>query len=187
MRAALLEPHAAVRFGVAVNRASGAPAILLDNLRFGGTLSLPPMTPAAALQYDFERGGTWQGRDGVVTQGANSGEQWFLGASSLCLSINGSSSGRVWTTPLSSPPAGATVSYRVFIPGGAPVVAVQPYVADKNWVWAQSYNANLPRNGWVTLTAVIPANATLPVKEIGVKFYLNGQYSGPLYLDSVQW
>ncbi|RYZ09719.1 MAG: hypothetical protein EOO73_02220 [Myxococcales bacterium] len=187
VRTALLEPHAAVRLGVAVNRAGGAPAILLDNLRFGGSLSLPPMTPAAGLQYDFERGGTWRGKEGVVTQAANSGEQWFLGASSLRVTINGSSSGRVYTKPLSSPPAGATVSYRVFIPGGAPVTAVQPYVADKNWVWAQSYNANLPRNGWVTLTAVIPPNATLPVQEIGVKFYLSGPYSGPLYLDAVQW
>lgn len=187
VRTALLEPHAAVRFGIAVNRANGAPPILLDNLRFGGTLSLPPLTPAAALQYDFERGGTWEGHDGVVTQAANSGLQWYLGASSLRVTINGSTSGRVWTAPTSSPPAGATVSYRVFIPGGAPITAVQPYVADNNWVWAQSYNTNLPRNGWLTLTAVVPANATLPVKEIGVKFYLNGQYSGPVYLDSVQW
>jgi hypothetical protein len=187
VRTALLEPQASVRYGIAVNRANGAPAILLDNLRFAGTLSLPPMTPAGSLQYDFERGGLWRGRDGVVTQAFNSGSNWFLGASSLQVNINGNSSGRVFTTPTSSPPAGATVSYHVYIPGGAPITAVQPYVADKNWVWAQSYNTNLPRNGWITLTAVIPANAALPVQEIGVKFYLNGQYSGPVYLDAVQW
>lgn len=139
------------------------------------------------LQHDFERGGTWLGRDGIVVGAANSAEQWYLGASSLRVNINGSTSGRVWTTPLTSPPLGATVSYHVYIRGGAPVLAVQPYVSDKNWVWAQSYNTSLPRNGWVTLTAVVPANATLPLKEIGVKFYLNGPYSGPLYLDAVQW
>jgi hypothetical protein len=187
VRAALLEPHAAVRLGIAVNRPGGAPAILLDNMRFGGTLSLPAMTPALGLQYNFERGGNWAGHDGIVTGAANSSAQWFLGGSSLRVDINGSTDGRVFTTPAPAPPPGTTVSYHVFIPGGAPVVAVQPYVADNNFVWAQTYNANLPRNGWVTLTATVPANAALPLKEIGVKFYLNAAYNGPLYLDAVQW
>ena len=78
------------------------------------------------------------------------------------------------------------MSYHVFIPGGAPVLAVLPYVSD-NFVWVQSDNTSLLRNGWVTLTAVVAANATLPLKEIDVKFYLGGQCSGPLYLDTVQW
>jgi len=64
---------------------------------------------------------------------------------------------------------------------------VQPYSADKNLVWAQSYNTRLPQNARVTVTAVVPANATLPLEEIGAKVYLSGQYSGPLCLDALQW
>ena len=56
-----------------------------------------------------------------MTQAFNSGSNWFLGASSLQINIDGNGSGRVFTTPTSSPPAGATVSYHVYIPGGAPI------------------------------------------------------------------
>ena len=70
---------------------------------------------------------------------------------------------RRWTTHFCQ--LGSIVSYHADIPGGAPVLADQPYVSDKNWVWAQTCNTNLRRNGWVTLTAVVAPNATLPFKK----------------------
>jgi len=189
VRAALQAQHADVRFGVSVNRAQGAPPILLDNLRFNGTMSLPAPAPSFKVQYDFERGGEWTGRDGVVSAIARSRAHAFMGFKSMQLDLIGSSAsaGRVWTAPVTSPPAGRTVSFRVFIPSGAPISAVQPYLADGNWVWAQSYNTNLPRDAWVTMTAVVPQNAALPLKEIGVKFYTSAAYTGPVFLDAIQW
>jgi hypothetical protein len=187
VRTALGQVHSDVRFGLAVNRANGAPPILLDNMRFGGTLSLPAPAPNLGLQYSFERGGNWEGRDGVVTATANTSVQKVVGSMSMAVSLSGSTSGRVWTKPVTSPPPGTTVNYRVYIPSGAAVTAIQPYVSDSNYVWAQSYNTNLPRNAWIPVTAVVPANAQLPAKEIGIKIYLSSQYSGPIYVDAVQW
>ncbi|MES1183997.1 MAG: hypothetical protein ABUL60_09280 [Myxococcales bacterium] len=187
VRTALGQANVDVRWSIAVNRPNASPAILLDNMRFAGTLGLPAVTPSFVLQHDFERGGTWEKREGAVTAAANSAARSYLGSSSLKVTLNGSGTGRVWTKPLVSPPPGATVSYRVYVPQGAPVTAIQPYVADKNFVWAQRYNTNLPRNAWIPVSAVVPANAQLPAQEIGVKIYLSAPYSGPIYIDAVQW
>lgn len=39
----------------------------------------------------------------------------------------------------------------------------------------------------MTVTAVIPSWAASPIREVGVKVYLGAPYSGPLYLDAIQW
>lgn len=187
VHSALLEPHADVRFGIAVNTPHGAPSVLLDNLRFGGTLSLPAPGPTGPLQYDFERGGAWDGQEGAVVSTSNSTDRAYVGFSSLRVDLDGSTEGRVWTVPTASLAAGTTVTYRVYIPSGAPIAAVQPYVADANDNWGHTYNANLPQDGWMTLTATVPADAALPVSELGVKFYLSTPYTGPVYLDAIQW
>jgi len=67
------------------------------------------------------------------------------------------------------------------------VSAVQPYVADNNWNWSQSFNTNLPRNGWATVTAVVPSSAAAPVREVGIKFYLSAPYEGDIYVDAISW
>ena len=86
-----------------------------------------------------------------------------------------------------SPAPGTTISYRVFIPTGTPISAVQPYIADANLVWTHSYHQNLPWGAWMTLTVTVPQQVTLPVEEIGVKFYLSAPHTGPVYLDAIQW
>lgn len=187
LRTALLQQHADVRFGIAVNTPPGAPPVLLDALRFDGALSMPSEPPPLTTQYNFERGGTWQGREGAVVSTINSGDTAFLGSTSLRVDLNGASTGRVWTAPDSSPAPGTTISYRVFIPSGTPISSVQPYVADANWVWSQSWNPNLPWGGWMTLSVLVPQGVSLPLKEIGVKFYLSAPHTGPVYLDAIQW
>lgn len=187
LRTALAQQHADVRFGIAINTPQGAPPLLLDHLRFEGTLSMPPAEPPLTTQYNFERGGAWEGIEGAVVATGNAGNLGFLGSSSLKVSLNGSSSGRVWTKPATSPPPGATISFRVYIPSGTPISAVQPYVADANWVWSESWNPNLPRNAWMTLSVAVPPGVSLPLKEIGVKFYLSAPHTGPVYVDAIQW
>lgn len=188
VQAALSQAHSDVRWGIAVNTPQGAPPVQLDNMRFAGTLSPPPAPPSlTGIQFDFERGGAWTGFDGAVVYAGNATLEAYTGSGSLRVDINGSSDGRVYTAPASSPAAGSTVRYRVYIPSGAPISSVQPYIMDQNWVWSDSWNPNLPRDGWVTLTVTVPPNATLPLQEIGVKFYLNGSYTGPVYLDAIEW
>lgn len=187
VRTALAQQHTDVRFGIAINTPQGAPPVVLDYLRFAGTLSMPPAPPPLVTQYDFERGGVWESYDGAVASSGQSGEVSYLGASSLKVNLSGSSAGRVFTQPVTSPAPGTTISYRVYIPNGTPVSAVQPYVADANWVWSHSYNTNLPWGAWMTLTVVVPQGVTLPLREIGVKFYLSAPHTGPVYVDAIQW
>lgn len=189
VHAALAAQHNDVSFGIAVNTPSGAPPVLLDNLRFGGTLSMGASAPPMGdVKFNFERGGVWSGRDGDVVFADNSADVGgFNSAMSLRVDLDGFSEGRVWTVPLASPPAGATVTFRVYVPSDAPLVSLTPYMMDSNWQWTDSWNPNLLRDAWVTVTAVVPANAALPLNQLGVKFYLNAPYEGPIYIDAVEW
>jgi hypothetical protein len=51
---------------------------------------------------------------------------------------------------------------------------------------SDSWNTNLPWDGWLTVTATVPANAALPLNEIGVKIYMSQPDSGAIYVDSIQ-
>ncbi len=171
-------------FGIAVNTEPGAPPVSLDNLRFSGSSPVPAPTSV----YDFESGTAgFDQSDGIVTSVATSSAQAFDGSQCLAVNLNGSTDGRVWTVPGASPTPGSTVSVRVFIPNGAPVLSVSPYLMDQNWTWTDSWNQSLSHGQWVTLSVTVPANAVLPLNELGLKFYMNGSYQGPIYVDSIDW
>lgn len=186
--AALREVRRDVRFGIAAVTPTGAPPLLLDNLRFAGTLeSAPTPPPELGVIHDFEKLGVWEGRDGNVVAAVPSATVGFESPMSLEIELNGSSEGRIWTTPSQSPEPGTQIYFRVYIPSDAPVLAISPYVMDAHWVWTDSWNATLPRDTWVTLTTVVPQTAALPLNQLGIKVYLSGPYSGPIYLDAVGW
>ncbi len=48
--------------------------------------------------------------------------------------------GFVYTEPVVSPAPGTTVEFRVYIPTGAPVTAIQPHLFDAGWRWVDSWN-----------------------------------------------
>ncbi len=156
-------------------------------MRMAGAISSAASIPNDATQYDFERGGLWTNVEGAVASGSPSGDVSFFGARSLRVNIDGSSDGRIWVEPAVSSSPGDTVTFRVYIPSGAPVSAVQPYVSDADYVWHHSWNPNLPRDAWMPVTATIPASINTPVREIGVKLYCSEPYTGPVYLDAIQW
>jgi len=189
VREELLRAHGDVRFGIAVNTPNGAPPVLLDDMRFAGTLSGGPNPPDMhGVRHDFERAVAWEGRDGIVTGTIpSSAVGGFNSSMALRINIAGGSEGRAWTAPSESPPPGSTLSYRVYIPSGVPLRAVSPYVIDRNGQWRDSWNTNLPRDTWVTLQVTVPSNATVPLQQLGLKVYLNGTYNGPIYVDSIGW
>lgn len=187
IRTALAQPQADVRFGIAINKPQNAPAMTLDNLRFDGDLSMPPAVPVFDQVEDFERESAWSEFDGSIVAAERSDDVAFLGRNSLQADFAGGGASRIWTQPSEGPAPGKTVSFSVYIPPGTPLSAVQPYVEDANYNWAQTWNTNLPRGGWVTVTTTVPASAALPIREVGVKFYLNAPYNGSIYLDAVRW
>lgn len=190
LKTSLLSQQTGVRFHVAVNTAQGAPAVILDYLRFAGNLQEGPPAPERGVtRYEFEQGGAWQGVAGAVIGSATSTTVGGYGTPSA-LKVNLASTGVdgfIYTEPVVSPEPGSTVKFRVYIPTGAPVTAIQPYLFDAAWRWVDSWNPSLPRDAWITLSVNVPADAVAPIREIGLKLYVSQPYSGPIYLDAVEY
>lgn len=190
IKTSLLSQQTGVRFHVAVNTPQGAPSVILDYLRFAGNLQEGAPSPERGVtRFEFEQGGEWQGVAGAVTGSATTSEVGGYGTPSA-LKVNLTASGVdgfIYTEPYVSPEPGSIVKFRVYIPTGAPITAIQPYLFDANWQWVDSWNPNLPRDAWVTLSVTVPINATTPVREIGLKLYVSQPYNGPVYVDAVEY
>src|SRR5690606_29112095 len=142
---ALTETHPDLRWGIATNTQGGAPALLLDNMRFTGTQLPGASIPYLPIHFDFDHGDIWPEFEGDVASVETSGDVAYTGASSLKVMLDGDSDGRVWVEPTSAIQPGSMITFRVFVPDGAPVVAIQPYVADNNWVWDETWNTSFPQ------------------------------------------
>lgn len=189
IESSLLTPQTGVRFSVAVNTPEGAPPLLLDNLRFAGALQDgPPSPPRGVTRFEFERGLAWTGVEGSVTSSQISSDVGGYNTPSA-LKVNmvpTGTEGLVYTEPHASPEPGSTVRLRVYIPSGAPVTAIQPYIMDQNWEWVDSWNPDLPRDSWVTLSVDVSEDILLPLNELGLKIYTSAPYSGPIYIDAIE-
>jgi hypothetical protein len=88
-------------------------------------------------------------------------------------------------------PAGATITFRVWVPAGSKLTAIQPYVlqgAAGGWAWTGAWRAvsSLQTGAWNTLTVQVPANAAA-VAELGVVFTTSGGATFSAYIDSVSF
>jgi hypothetical protein len=94
--------------------------------------------------------------------------------------------------PACKVPAGATVTFRVWIPSGSNLSAVQSYAlqgAAGGWAWTGTWRAasTLQAGNWNTLTVPVPSNAAA-LAELGVVFTLSGPSGGAAaYVDSVSY
>jgi len=161
----------------AVLNAGGVP------LATGGTVADP-------ARYNFE--GSAQGwfATGSATSATSSSDRAFDGTGSLKVTLSGSGSGYA---KLSAPaiPAGALVTFHVWIPTGTALSSVQPYVlqgASGNWAWTGNWQAasQLHAGAWNTLTVQVPSSAAA-LAEVGVELALNGTTSATAYVDAVNY
>jgi hypothetical protein len=143
-----------------------------------------------AAQYNFESGTqSFTGTTGLTV--SSSTDRAFAGTRSLKVSLSVGSAANHYAK-LSNPSglsAGKTVTFRIWVPSGANLAHVQPYVMDTNWSWTgnlQTY-ASLTKNAWNTINVTIPSGATGPFKEIGVEVRNSGSYNGSVYIDSITW
>ncbi len=190
IKASLLTQQAGVRFGLAVNTPNGAPPILLDNLRFAGALAQGPSAPPRGnSQYEFEQKAGWPGAVGSVQSSqSSSAVGGFNTPRALRINLAATATdGRVFVKPTISPQPGTSVAFRVFIPSGTPITAIQPYFMDGNWTWTAGWYPNLPPDAWVTLTVNVPATAVGPFNELGIKIYTSSPFVGPIYLDAIEY
>jgi hypothetical protein len=85
-------------------------------------------------------------------------------------------------------PPGTTVTFHVYVPDGAAIAWIQPYVQDAAFVFSGIYAdvACLTRDGWSTLALTVPSGGT-QVGRMGVQFYVTPAWTGTVYVDSVSW
>jgi hypothetical protein len=84
-------------------------------------------------------------------------------------------------------PAGATVSFHVWIPAGHQISNIQPYSEDFNYGWDSSWYGNLTAGAWNTLTIKVPTSRTTPLKQLGLQFSIGAAWTGTVYVDSIDW
>lgn len=158
----------------------------------GGTSGTGGSTSTDSARYGFESGTQgWTRSGGMITGVASSTTSVFAGTRSLAATFNGAAGTQ--SVRVSSPgtPRSATVTYRVWVPSGSRITAVQPYVlqgAAGNWAWTGSWRpiSALTTNAWNTFTVKVPANAAA-IAELGVSFTTNATWSGTAFVDSVTW
>jgi len=140
-------------------------------------------------EYNFEAGTQSWAAGGTGTSVTQSVGQAYMGSHSLAVNFNGpagQSSASIASPPI---PAGAAVSFHIWIPAGSKVDWLQPYVQDQNWTWTSNWQptSSLTAGAWNTVTLTIPSVAVLPLRSVGVQFDTTAQWTGACYIDSVSW
>jgi len=148
----------------------------------------PGINPDPA-QYHFETDTQrWSSSGAQIAGVATSTAQHFAGNQSLAVNFNGTTAGTSSVNVSDvNVPAGTAITFRVWIPGGSTITAVEPYLSDYNWAWASSWYGNLTANAWNTITLTVPSGHTTPLKQLGLRLSTNAAWSGTSYIDSVSW
>lgn len=153
----------------------------------GGSSSSDP------ARYSFESGtSSWVSAGAPIASVASSTARAYAGTRSLAVNFNGPAGTQAVRVSSPATPGGATVTFRVWIPSGSRISAVQPYAlqgASGNWAWTGNWRAvsSLTANAWNTITVTVPSNAATPLWELGVQFTTDGTWTGTAYIDSVTW
>jgi hypothetical protein len=145
-----------------------------------------------SAQYNFETSAQgWAATGPGVSAVARSTDRAFAGTAALKVTLGTTGDGYA---KVSNPsvPAGALLRFRVGVPAGSTLTAVQPYAlqgAAGGWAWTGNWQSasSLQAGNWNTLDVAVPSNAAA-LAEIGVLFTLSGSASGAAaYVDSVSY
>jgi hypothetical protein len=152
-------------------------------------VAAPP--PPDSAQYSFETGTQGWATGSGVTGVASSSTRAFAGTHSLAVNVAETAAGTA-QIGVAGPaiPAGAKVTFHVFIPSGSTIDAVQPFAlqnASANWAWTGTWQGGLKANAWNTFTITVPTSAVTPLYGIGVEFQASAAWTGTLYVDSIAW
>jgi hypothetical protein len=149
--------------------------------------------PSDPSQYGFESSTqAWATTGGMLTAVASSTDRAFAGARSLKVSVSGAAGSQRVRVTSPATPAGASVTFRVYVPSGSALASVQPYVlqgAAGGWAWTGSWRAasSLTANQWNAITVQVPSNAAVPLAELGVELTTQASWTGAVYIDAVAW
>jgi hypothetical protein len=146
---------------------------------------------ADTATYSFENGANGWATRGAATREVLSDAYVFAGRGSLefrVANLSGTRKAFVYTTLPRIAGRHTRIIAHLYVPVGAPPLLATTYVLDKSWAWSNGPFPVLTPGQWTTVTYALPAQAQLPIHELGLMI-LTGKdvtpYSGPLYLDSV--
>ncbi|WP_256217649.1 cadherin-like beta sandwich domain-containing protein [Paenibacillus sp. OV219] len=174
-----------------MNRTRRLAALFLIMSMIAAMLAIPASANATTdtALFNFENGSqSFTGTGGAALSASS--EQAYAGAQSLKMSVNVTGASTSPFAKLSNPAglaAGSTYEFHIWVPSGANIAGIQPYMMDKNWSWTGalvSYSS-LTKDSWNTLTLTIPAAALNPFNELGVQLQTSGDFNGSIYIDSI--
>ena len=152
------------------------------------------------IGYDFETdvsGWTPLASDPVVASLDTTTAEVFRGQQALAVTISHAGTGTdLGEAFVSAPatPAGAAVTYRVYVPSGTVIDHIQPFVQESAqspvpWRWTGDYvdAADLVTDSWQTYTVTVPADAAMPLDSLGVEFGATGAGDTVCYIDAIDW
>jgi aryl-phospho-beta-D-glucosidase BglC (GH1 family) len=163
-----------------------------------------PGTNPDPTKFNFETDTQGWSVSGAQIAGiATSSAQHFAGKRSLAVNFNGTAAGQS-SVELSDVvvPAGATITFHVWVPVGSQVTTIEPYFASFDWnVWRSTWYGSLTAGAWNTLTITVPltytyvdsnkntvtADTITPLKRLGLKISTGAAWTGTLYIDSIDW
>jgi hypothetical protein len=130
----------------------------------------------------------WAISGSQITGITTSTAQHFAGKQSLAVNFSDTGSGNS-SIQLSDlvVPAGATVTFHIWVPAGNQFTKIQPYLQDYNWNWTSGSSETLVADAWNTLTIAVPPSAITPMKRFGLQISTGAAWTGTIYIDSINW
>lgn len=147
---------------------------------------------ADSARYNFERNAQgWAATEGSFVSVARSTENAFAGQAALAGAMRATRAARhsiVVERPTPSPAAQAELTFHVFVPDGAAVDWLQPFVVESGSAsrFTGQYVASPEQGRWLIVRLTVPSDAS-SIATLGVQFHTSGAWTGTLYVDSVTW
>jgi PKD repeat protein len=123
-------------------------------------------------------------------------EKAFKGNASLEVKIAGAADG-MSDAKIDSKviPAGSTITFRIWVPSGAPISAIQAYCMPHNADWSDTkWNAKwggyeyLTKDDWNEFAFVLPEDTNMAyAQQLGIQVQTSGEGAFTLYVDSIDW
>ncbi|NTX56559.1 hypothetical protein [Myxococcus sp. CA039A] len=159
----------------------------------GGTDAGASDGGSAARGYGFESSTEgWSSSGAPLKAATSSTARAQAGTRSLAVPFSGTSGTGVVSVLTAPVPRGATVTFRVWIPSGSGITAIQPFALEGEpggWRYTGRWTAmgSLQTGTWNTVTVALPTNSTTPLYQLGVEFTTNSGWTGTVHLDAITW
>lgn len=146
---------------------------------------------------DTTEGFAAYGEKGTTGVASATTDKAFKGTGALKIDVSGVDGGMVSVNidGKSIVPAGAKVTFRVWIPSGAPLSEIQGFVMphDPSWdviKWNGAWGGYeyMKKDAWNELTLTMPEDTDMSLmQQVGVQFKTNDTGDFTVYIDSIDW